>query len=141
MTPLGFAQYLVDDLAASYSLLPRPGHAQLGDLVIDCAGTFITVLNLTEFDLGANCDAATLADLSVIAAHECANVSNDDGTTNWVVQDSVSRQMDLDSQMLWEWGEKHRADAVVNSGVPPTITFSISGGVASTIPTIQLALI
>lgn len=140
MTPLAFAQDLVADLIRSYPLLPKPAHAQLGDLVVDCAGVYATILNLTEFALSAgtqNCGFVTLADLAVVVAHDCANVSNDNGTTNWEAQDPISAAMDADSMALWDWSEKQRADAFVPT-TPPTITFMITGGVASTTLSVQL---
>ena len=141
MTPLAFAQELVADLIRSYPLLPAPpAHAQIGDLVVDCAGVYATVLNLTEFPLNAgtqNCGAVTLADISVVAAHDCANVSNDDGTTNWAAQDVISAAMSADADMLWEWAAKQRADAFVPT-TPPSITFMITGGVAATTLGVQL---
>lgn len=139
MTPLQFTQSLVDDLVAVYGFLPAPpAHAQLGDLVVDCAGVYATVLNLTEFPIGDfNCGAVTLADITVVAARDCANVSNEDGTTNWVTQDRLSAQMDLDSDILWDWAEKQRADAFAPT-TPQTITFMITGGVAMTSLAVQL---
>lgn len=138
MTPLAFTQTLVAELVAGYPLLPAPpAHAQLGDLVVDCAGVYATVLNLTEFSLGANCGYITLADITVIAARDCANVANDDGTTNWATQDGVSAAMDLDSQALWEQAEKWRADAFAPTPAP-TISFLITGGVAMTTLGVQL---
>lgn len=139
MTPLAFARDLVDNLVATYPLLPAPPqHAQLGDLVIDCAGVYATILNLTEFAVGGrNCGYVTIADISVVATRDCANVSNEDGTTNWAAQDVVSAQMDLDADMLWEWAEKQRADAFAPT-TPPSITFMITGGVALTTLGVQL---
>lgn len=140
MTPLAFTQTLVDDLVASYPLLPAPpAHAQLGDLVVDCAGVYATILNLTEFAIAGSqhCGYVTLADLSVVAAHDCANVANEDGTTNWQQQDIVSAQMDVDGDMLWEWAEKQRADSYVLT-TPPSITYIITGAVAMTTLGLQL---
>lgn len=139
MTPLAFVESLVDEVVATYPLLPAPPqHAQLGDLVVDCAGVYGTILNLTEFVIGGPaCGAATLADVTIIAARDCAHVANDDGTTNWDAQDAVSAQMDLDADMLWEWAEKQRADAFVPT-TPPAITFLIGGGVAMTTLLVQL---
>ena len=140
MTPLAYAQDLVDELARTYPLLPAPPkHAQLGDLVIDCAGLYATVLTLTESEVGAkNCGYITLADITVVAARDCAHVSNDDGTTNWAAQDAVSAQMDLDGDMLWEWAEKQRASAFFAPPNPPSITYMITGGVALTTLGVQL---
>lgn len=139
MTPLAFAEDLVDDLTFQYPLLPAPpAHAQLGDLVIDCAGVYATVLTLSDFEIGGrNCGTITLADLTIVAARDCANVSNDDGTTNWVVQDQVSAQMDLDSQAMWEWAQKQRVDSFAPT-TPPSITFLITGAVAMTTLGVQL---
>ena len=138
MTPLAYAQDLVADLVRLYPSLPAPpSHAQLGDLVVDCAGVYATVLTVTEFDLGGNCGFITLADISVVAARDCANVSNDDGSTNWAVQDVVSAQMDADADVLWEWAEKQRADAFAPT-TPPSITFMITGGVALSTLGVQL---
>jgi len=138
MTPLGFVQDLVADLARSYPM-PTPTHAQLGDVVVDCAGLFATVLNLSEYAIAAtaNCGFVTLADISVTASRDCANVANEDGTTNWARQDAVSAQMDADADALWEWAEKQRVAAFTPT-TPPSITFLITGGVATTTLGVQL---
>lgn len=137
MTPLGFAQTLVDDLATLP--LPPEFHAQLGDLVIPCAGTYLSVMNLTESPIAADpvCGTVQMADITVVAAYDCANVSNDDGTTNWAAQDTVSAQMDLAGDVLWEWAAKQRADAWVPTSAP-SITYAIGGGVAMTTMGVQL---
>ena len=140
MTPLGYVLDLVDDLAATYPLLPAPpAHAQLGDLVIDCAGLYATVLNLSEFAVGGgiNCGTITLADITIIAARDCGFVARDDGTTDWSAQDAVSAQMDVDADMLWEWAQKQRVDAFAPT-TPPSITFMLTGGVALTTLGVQL---
>ena len=139
MTPLAFTQSLIADLARSYPLLPAPPtHAQMGDLVVDCAGLYATVLSRTQYEVGGpHCGFATLADITVVAARDCANVSHDDGTTNWPIQDVVSVQMDMDSEMLWEWAEKQQADAFTPV-TPPSITYMITGGVALTTLAVQL---
>ena len=139
MTPLSFTQSLISDLARSYPLLPAPpAHAQMGDLVVDCAGLYATVLARTQYEVGGpHCGYVTLADITVVAARDCANVSNDDGTTNWPIQDVVSAQMDMDSEMLWEWAEKQQADAFTPV-TPPSITYMITGGVALTTLAVQL---
>jgi hypothetical protein len=138
MTPLAYAQNLVADLVRSYPLLPAPpAHAQLGDLVVDCAGVYATVLTVTEYEIAPNCGSITMADITVVAARDCANVSNDDGTTNWAAQDTVSAQMDADADVLWEWAGKQRADAFAPTN-PPSITFMITGGVALTTLGVQL---
>ena len=64
-------------------------------------------------------------------------MSNDDGSTNWAVQDVVSAQMDVDADALWEWAEKQRADAFAPT-TPPSITFMITGGVAMSTLGVQL---
>lgn len=139
MTPLAFTQDLIVDLARSYPQLPSPTHAQLGDLVVDCAGLYGTVLNLTEFAVGGgiNCGFITLADITVVSARDCANVSNDDGTTNWTVQNVVSVAMDADSTVLWEWAEKARVDSFAPT-TPPSVTFLITGGVSMVMLNVQL---
>jgi hypothetical protein len=139
MTPLSFAQNCIADLARTYPLLPAPpSHAQMGDLVVDCAGLYATVLNRTQYEIGGpRCGFITLADITVVAARDCANVSKDDGTTDWAAQDAVSAQMDLDGDMLWEWAEKQQADAFAPV-TPPSITWMITGGVALTTLMVQL---
>ena len=111
MTPLRFAQALAADL--STLPVPTPIHAQLGDVVVPCAGTYVSILNQTEVDLGNNCDKIQMAEVVVVAARDCANVSYDDGTTNWDAQNAVSAQMDFDADLLLEQAEKWRADGVV----------------------------
>ena len=138
VTPLAFAEELVTDLIRMYPSLPAPPtHAQLGDLVVDCAGVYATVLNLTEYDLGSNCGSILLADITIIAARDCANVSNDDGTTDWAKQDVVSTNMDADSEAMWEWAQKQRADAF-SPTTPPSVTYMITGAVALTSLAVQL---
>jgi len=130
VTPLNFAQ----DLAADLSHLPLPPefHGQLGEIVVPCAGTYVSALTTAEVnphgDLGtaAHCDRIQMADISVVVARECANVANDDGTTNWEAQDAVSASMDADGEMLRDWAEKIRADAWYVQGVV-TVTYTITG--------------
>lgn len=98
---------------------------------------YSTVLNVSEFSLGGNCGFITMADITFVAARDCANVSNDDGTTNWTAQNTVSVQMDADADVMWEWAEKQRADAFAPT-TPPSITFVIGGGVAMTTMSVQL---
>jgi hypothetical protein len=139
MSPLSFVQELVDDLIRTYPTLPAPpAHAQLSDLVIDCAGVFATILTLTEYELGGkNCGSVLMADITVVASRDCAHVSNDDGTTNWEKQDVVSAQMNMDSDLMWEWAEKQRVEAFAPT-TPPSITYMNTGGVALTTLVLQL---
>jgi len=138
MTPLAFARALVEDLVRSHPLLPAPpAHAQVGDLVVDCPGVYATITNITEYDLGGNCGFITMADITVIAARDCAFVANEDGTTDWAKQDTVSAQMDLDEELLWEWGQKHRAEAFAPT-TPPSVTFMNTAGLGLTTLLLQL---
>jgi hypothetical protein len=51
VTPLGFVHALVDDL--STLLLPEPVHGQLGEIIVPCAGTYVSILNQTEVERDA----------------------------------------------------------------------------------------
>lgn len=134
MSPLEFAQALVDDLKARYGQpptpqLPEPYLAQLGDLVIDCPGTFVTILSKSEQDLGGNCGSVATADVVAAIARDCAHVANEDGTTDHAAMTAVSAGMDHDAEILQEWGDKLYAESWFRLG-RPTITFVVQGGLA-----------
>lgn len=140
MTPLEFAQALAADLEASYSSnLPAPYTAQLGDLVIDCPGTFVTLLSLTEQDLGNNCGAVPMADVVVAAARDCAHVANEDGTTDHAKMAEVSQAMDHDAEILQEWGDKQWIDSWFRLG-RPSITFIVQGGLSTVTMNVSLPI-
>lgn len=142
MSALDLAVDVATDLAALP--LPEPVHAQLGDLVIDCAGTYVTVTTITEIDptggSGAgNCDMIVMGNVTVIVARDCSFVANDNGTTDWDKQNKVSVQLDADTAVLWDQTEKWRADAwYLAPGLPPTMTMAISGGLATVTLTLLL---
>ena len=117
MTPLQFAQSLAGQLAGvspfsspftlpfggtSHLLLPQGIHAQLGNVVIDCAGTWVTIINTNERDL-SGCGTVEMADVNVVAALDCAFVAHEDGTTNWPAMDAVMGQLDVVTAELAEW--------------------------------------
>jgi hypothetical protein len=137
VSPLHFARDIALDLANHG--LPEPIHAQVGDIIVPCAGTYVSVLNTILVDLGNNCDAIEMAEVAVIAARDCANTANDDGTTNWAAQDAVSAAMDHDADVLWEWAMVARGEAVLRTGTP-AITFSIQGAIAMTMMTVTLPI-
>lgn len=130
MTPLEFAEQLAKELDALS--LPDPVYAQLGDIIVDCQGTTVSVMNLAEQDLvpGApDCGVVEFADIIVIAARECANVANEDGTTNHEAMASVSATMDADGAILLDWADIKMQEALMTLG-RPTLTYSIQGGIA-----------
>ena len=132
MTPLEFAKVLAKELDAL--LLPDPVHAQLGDIVVDCQGTTISVMNVSEQNAsitsaGGICDVVEMADIIAIAARECADVSNDDGTTDHDAMDAVSATMDADGTILLDWADQKLAEAFFRLG-RPTLIFTIQGAIA-----------
>lgn len=129
MTPIEFANTLAADLATLP--LPQPVYAQMGDIIVDCAGTTVSVMITTEQEMvaGGMCDVIEMADLIVIAARECADVSNDDGTTDHVAMDAVSAAMSADSVVLKDWADKMMALSWWRLG-RPSITYMIQGGIA-----------
>jgi hypothetical protein len=137
MTPLGFTEELAADLATRGA--PQPAHGQLGEVVLACAGTIVSILTHTEIDLGGNCGVIELVDVVATITRDCANVAYEDGTTNWAAQDRVSVLLDADATLLWEWGEKLRAAAWYR-GQPPALVYSQLGGVANVTLSIQLPL-
>lgn len=120
-------------------MLPQPTTAQVGEIVIPCAGTYVTILNQTEIDQGRNCDAIPVGDTVITAAFDCANVANDDGSTNWEAQDVVSAQLDLAGDYLWSYVAELRAD-VVYRGNPPLLSYLQLGGLAMATITAQLPI-
>ena len=86
------------------------GDAQLGDLVVDCAGVYATVLTVTDYELAAELRvhhsrrhhrrrrSGLRQRVQRRRVHQLAG------------QDVVSAQMDPDAEVLWEWAEKQRAD-------------------------------
>jgi len=145
VTPLQFAQALAADLATLP--LPAPAHGQLGEIVVPCAGTYVSVVTTSRVDpttgasLGGfgNCDRIEMAVVSVVAARDCADVANQDGSTNWVQQDVVSTSMDVDGQILWDWSDKMLADAwYTQPGVPTTVTYQILGALQMVVLGVQL---
>jgi len=149
MTPLGFAQALAVDLAPPFPTggpLPDPFHAQLGDIIIDCPGTTVTIQTTTNVDPTGgggtgNCDMIEMASVIIIAARDCSFVANEDGTTDWSKQDTVSAQQDRDAEALREQCEKWRADAwYLPLGVPVTLTYANTGALAWVQMTLQLPI-
>lgn len=156
MTPLEFAEALAVDLSTFAALLPMPipagplpapFHAQLGDIVVDCPGTTVTIQTVTDVDPtggGGNrshCDTIEMANVIIIAARDCSFVANEDGTTDWDKQDLVSTQQDNDANALREHAEKWRADAwYLPIGVPVTLTFTNTGNLAWVQITLQLPI-
>jgi len=143
MTPLGYAVSLAADLAP----LPLPDdvHAQLGEVVIDCPGTYVTVLIVTEIDPSTggppqgNCNVIQLATVSIAAARDCSFVANEeDGTTDWTKQNTVSAQMDVDASILWDQADKWRADAFYIAPTPVATNFTQTGGLAIVVMALQL---
>ena len=139
MTPLRFAQSLATDLG--YLGVPQPVHAQLGELIVPCAGTYVTILTQSEVQLDPNgvCGAIMLADVVVVIARDCAHVALDDGTTNWPVQDAVSAMLDADGDLLWEQAEKWRTLAWYRQGTQ-SITYTVLGALAMTTLTVSLPI-
>lgn len=137
MTPLEFTRDLAADLTTRGA--PPESHAQLGEIIVPCAGTYVSIVNQVQVDLGNNCAPIELVDVVAVLARDCANVSNDDGTTNWTAQDQVSAGLDADGAMLWDWGEKLLAAAWYRTGTP-TLTYTILGGIAMVTLGIQLPL-
>ena len=72
MTPLTFAQDLAADLATRGA--PQPAHGQLGEVVLDCAGTIVSILTQSEYDLGNNCGAIDLVDVVASITRDCSLV-------------------------------------------------------------------
>jgi hypothetical protein len=147
VTPLAFAEKVAEDLSA----LPLPAafHGQLGDIVVPCAGTYVTVTGLVDIDptgagIGAlstgNCGTITMADLQIIAARDCANVALDDGATNWTVMDGVSASLDADGDTLWNWADSERDLAWYKTPGGPSISYVIEGALSRVTLTVQLPL-
>lgn len=144
MSALDLAVALATDLA-TVATLPAPFHAQLGDLVVDCAGTYVTVTNLTEVDpfgglAVGTCEPIPMGTAVVVCARDCSFVANEkDGTTDWAKQDAVSLASDGDALVLWEHDDKWRADAwYLAPGAASTLTFTNTGGLAMVTLTTQL---
>ena len=144
MSPFEFAQALIEDLKARYGQppdpqLPEPYLAQLGDLVIDCAGTFVTILSKSEQDLGGNCGSVAMADVVAAISRDCANVALDDGTTDHDAMNTVSAGMDHDAEILQEWGDKLYAESWFRL-TRPVITFIVQGGLATVTMNVTLPI-
>lgn len=142
MSPLEFAEALVVDLRAQYPSAPPPDLAQLGDLVVDCQGTFVTILSTSEQDIAgtaSNCDPVEMCDVVAAIARDCANVAREDGTTDHVLMTQVSEQMDLDAVALRDWADKLYAASWFRLG-HPTLTFIIQGGIATVTMNVTLPL-
>jgi hypothetical protein len=137
VTPLQFTRSIAKPLEDS--MLPQPTSAQVGEIIIPCAGTYVTILNQTEIDQGRNCDAIPVGDVVITSAFDCANVANDDGTTNWDAQDVVSAQLDLAGDYLWGYIADIRADVVYRSN-PPVLSYLQTGGLAMATITAQLPI-
>ena len=143
MTPLEFAQALADDLKSLTppyvspgpippGSLPLPVYAQLGDIIVDCEGTTVSIMNKTEQEMvagGSECGIIEMADIIVIAARECADVANDDGTTDHDAMATVAAGMDADGVVLEDWADKLMAESWWRLG-RPTITYTIQGAIA-----------
>jgi hypothetical protein len=83
MTPYEFAQDLRDDLDTL--TVPKQVLAQVGDIIIDCQGTWVTVANTTRQDLipgSPHCGQIDMGDIQIAAAFECSLTSDETGITD-----------------------------------------------------------
>jgi hypothetical protein len=135
MTPLEFTRQIAKELETS--LLPKPINAQVGEVIIPCPGTIVSILIVSEIDLGGNCGSIPVGDVVISAAYDCSFTANDDGTTNWPKQDEVSALLDTAGDFLLAWADEARADAVYRGGMP-SVTFLQIGGLA--IATLSVSL-
>lgn len=105
MTPYSFAQEMAEDLKA-LKLELGPVLPQLGDIVVDCAGIWVSVTNTSEQDLvdGApHCGAADMADVQIVGAFECSITSDDEGLTDPELLADVSARLDVVGERLREY--------------------------------------
>jgi hypothetical protein len=117
VTPYEFAQDIRDDLQPPiWTNLPQPVLPQVGDIIVDCEGTWVSVINVDEqdvFELGPGCEQMVeMADIQIIAAIECSMTGDDDGLTDPVLLADVSTRLDAVGVTLTKF-----ARDLVKSGV------------------------
>ena len=136
MTPLAYANKLLDDLKAACSA-PEMAYAQVGQQVIGCESLIIAVTGTDAREMqtgGLNCDYSQIATFVVTLARECAIEFNDEGFDDPDEVKRVSEQMDQDGECLWKWALS--IDPYLEKDF--NIGFQIMGGLAIT--SLQLTL-
>lgn len=139
MTPLEFAEALKNELA-TLSSLPTPATAQLGNIVIPCAGTYVSVASTSQANiLDVHCEQSVeLADVQVAVAFDCAVTFDDDGVTDQSALSRASKQMDDAGVALTSWAVSHVKDGQWGNAQFNGTSFAIDGGLA--VVTIGLTL-
>ena len=135
MTPYEFAEALAADLAT----LPLPKFesgskvlAQVGDIIVDCEGTWVTINNVSEQlvdDRNRHCGSAEVADIQIASAFACAFTADDTGITDPDKLAEVSKQQSRISTILTEFAKAIAANSFPE-GTLQGIQYGNTGGLA-----------
>lgn len=135
MTPYEFAQALAADL----DTLPLPKFesggktlAQVGDVIVDCEGTWVTINNVSERlidDRNRSCGSAEVADIQIASAFACAFTADDTGITDPVQLAKVSAEQSRISTVLTEYAKAIAAQSFPE-GTFQGIQYGNTGGIA-----------
>jgi hypothetical protein len=96
MTPYEFALDIADRIKPLG--VPTPVMAQLGGIIIDCQGSWVTITNVSEQELvegTASCGVVEMADIEIVAAFECSITSDDEGLTDPAKLAAVAAEQDV----------------------------------------------
>lgn len=141
MTPLEYAEELrklaADELVVAGATVPSRTWSQLGDIVLECEALVSSVTNMIALELGGPpCDYGQVGIITISIGRECANVSNDDGTTNVEAALAVAAQQDRDGEALWNVGEA--VEAFLQKDF--AMAWAILGGIAITTLTLTIGI-
>lgn len=120
MTPYEFAQALAAD--SRLAALPHPVLPQLGDVVVDCEGTWVSVTSVNSETVAgsAACGIIEMADVTLVSAFECSITADDDGLTDPTKLAEVSAKMDVIGTALRDFAEEIVAAGFVEGNVNGT---------------------
>lgn len=112
---------------ADNSPLPTPAYAQLGEAVVTCASTIVT---LTSIDpVGAeyqpDCTPGQIGNFAITIARDCGVVYDEtSGVDDPDLVVAASEDMDADGDLLWRWAATLDLFYVKTW----TVSFSLPGG-------------
>jgi len=139
MTPLEYAETLLQRLVAIDSTVPEPRVASVGPAVVSCSETRASVMSVSLQVNPVNplaCDVTQLATYSVSISRECANTSNDDGSENYTALAEVAALADQDTSTLSQFFSELNSDpaaAILDPSALPGVMFTRTGTISSTI--------
>jgi hypothetical protein len=125
MTPLEFAQDVLNTAANELVDAPQTQYAQLGTQVVDCESLIVAATNVSESPNDTNCSSGQVT-FVVTLARDCANVANRDGTTDVDALSTVNAVLERDGAAL-----RAIADLYLEA-TDRSVAWTYEGGIAVT---------